>query len=578
VTRRALLVLVVALVVLRLVVVASVGDVFGYGEEFAKGAAAKAMLDGLPVEHHRLAYVYHEGGGFAVTHLKAALFALMGPSVLANKIAAILMCALLLVAVFAFAKEHLSERTAAVCAALFVLAPFNFVRFSLLSIGTHFEALIFVVLVLHFTLRLSRKESARQRDAVLLGLSGGFGLWFSLTIAPALLAAAIWLVVKWRARLPMRPTLAALLGFAVGALPLWIMLALVGAEAVTVRGQEVGTGGPGFFAALFGMVGPIAYARDWFTWAHAFTLLLMIVTGVIVRYRPAHTLSFLYVDLYALAYAASGLAQLYDPDEAGAWRFLWRLAPFWLFATMFAAHGIASLWETREVDKRVFAALALGLLLFTGGRDLAQMCREGRPGAPFKNLGLLARAKGYAYAEYFDKFQDHLAGTTADKAKVLLEFDDDPRTLVPAISQSLFEHSTEPADVVVGSCRAWFGADARDAFRGLGRFLHTAWHYDVPAAFEKIGALEPIVQEPLVEGLGRAGLGPRLLVQRLEQAVAQPVPELWRDAWLRGCGWRMHFTFRFRPDLAQEFLDRCDPSQRSALKQGYDEAREMDSL
>jgi hypothetical protein len=35
---------------------------------------------------------------------------------------------------------------------------------------------------------------------------------------------------------------------------------------------------------------------------------------------------------------------------------------------------------------------------------------------------------------------------------------------------------------------------------------------------------------------------------------------------------------RFRPDLAEEFLERCDPSQRAALGQGYDEARSLDSL
>ena len=43
--------------------VLSLADVFFYGEELEKGTAAKAMLDGLDVPHHQLAYHYYEAEG-----------------------------------------------------------------------------------------------------------------------------------------------------------------------------------------------------------------------------------------------------------------------------------------------------------------------------------------------------------------------------------------------------------------------------------------------------------------------------------------------------------------------------------
>ena len=69
----------VALLLLaRGVLVLSLGDAFFYGEELEKATAAKAMLDGLDLDHHHLAYHYYEGGGFVISHLKALAFFVFG--------------------------------------------------------------------------------------------------------------------------------------------------------------------------------------------------------------------------------------------------------------------------------------------------------------------------------------------------------------------------------------------------------------------------------------------------------------------------------------------------------------------
>jgi hypothetical protein len=578
VPRRVLLTSVVLLVALRVAVVACGGDVFGYGEEFVKGAAAKAMLDGLAIEHHRLPFGYHEGGGFVIVHVKALLFALMGENVLAHKVGAILSCAVILWIGCVFAREHLAPRAAWIFAAFFALAPLNFVRFSLLHIGTHFEALFFVLLVLHFALRLARAESMRLRDAAWLGLVGGFGLYFSLQLAPALLAAALWILWKRKGRVLNREMGAVLVAFVAGATPLWIMLFLVGKAALVVRGREVLSGGMGFFASLAGMLEPLTASTDALTWPHALVFVVAIAAGVVLLPRAAHGIVALYLGLYTLAYTLSGLALPYDPELAGAWFFLLRLAPLWLFATLLAAHGACAAWERGGLALRVVAALAIAIPLANGARDLVSLCADGRPSTPIENLRLYARTKGYTYAPYFDKLQDHLDGDRREKMRVLLGYREDPRVLVPAIVQSLYERAHDPVQSVVEECRATFGDDWRYAPLGLGRYLHVDWHYDLPAAFAQIETMPADAREALAEGLGRAGFGPHFLPRRLSEQIAQEVPAPWRTPWLRGVGWRVHFAYRFRPDLAREFLDGCAREDRPALERGFADARDSDML
>jgi hypothetical protein len=576
-TRRAVLLLVLALLLLRGLLVVCAADVFGYGEEFAKGSVAKAMLDGLPTEHHRLCYGYPEGGGFAVAHLKAAFFLLCGESVLAHKLAALLLAALVLLALLRLASEHLSTRAALVFGALFVLAPSSFQRFSLLGLGTHFEACLFLALVLHFTLRLLRDEPARARDAWCLGLAGGFGLYFSLQLLPALAVSAGALLLRWRGRV-LRPAAGrALAGFALGALPLWTMLALVGRAAVVIdRPANQGPGTP-FLQALFGLVAPVARSRDPWTWAQAALLAGAFAAGLALQRTRAHALILAYLGLFALAWGASGLALEYDPAQPGAWFLQLRLAPLWTFGTLLACAGIAALWE-RGKSLRAPAALAFLVAALGGARDALALAAGGRPGAPLENVRVLQCTKGYQYPEYMFYLLGHLAGSDAEKAAVLLAYDDAPELLVPAVAKSVYEASGRAADAAVAEVPRVFGARAPLALLGLGRVVHGGWSYDVPAAFARLDAFPAEAREPLAEALGRAGLGPRFLERRLAEQLAIPVPERWRAAWLRGIGWRVHQVFRLRPDLAEAFLSARASDERALLRSGYDAARDADTL
>jgi hypothetical protein len=78
---------------LRCALLFSLCDVFGYGEEMEKACAGKALRDGIALPRHELAYHAYEGGGFVVSHLDALAFALVGESVLAIKLVALVFVA-----------------------------------------------------------------------------------------------------------------------------------------------------------------------------------------------------------------------------------------------------------------------------------------------------------------------------------------------------------------------------------------------------------------------------------------------------------------------------------------------------
>lgn len=153
--------------------VLSLADVFFYGEELEKGTAAKAMLDSLPVPHHQLAYHYYEGGGFVVSHLKALAFLAVGENVLAHKLVALVFVLGVLAAGWGFVKASFGTRAASWFALLFIFAPESFQKLSLINLGIHIEASVFLFGTLWLGARLAFGEQRRRREWLLLGLVTG---------------------------------------------------------------------------------------------------------------------------------------------------------------------------------------------------------------------------------------------------------------------------------------------------------------------------------------------------------------------------------------------------------------------
>ncbi|HVS19917.1 MAG TPA: hypothetical protein VMT18_15030 [Planctomycetota bacterium] len=568
----------VAFVATRVLLAAACADVFGYGEEFAKGAAAKAMLDGLDLPHHRLTYVYHEGGGFVVSHLTALLFLALGPSVLAVKLAALTVSTLVLAAALGFVSEHLDRRALGAVALAFVLAPLGVQRASLLSLGTHFAAMLFVLLVLRVALRIARRargEPCPASDAWTLGLCSGFGLYVSALLVPAVAVAGVVLVV---ARVGRRVALHATAAFALGALPLWSMLALVGTDALRVRSEAgVVRPSPSTAESLRALFGPIALSRDLWVWFAAAATVALALVGLARASRALRAVVLGYLALHAAAFVASGLAvHYYSPDLTAAWLLELRLVPLWLFGVLLAAAGAAHLWGTGGAAGRLGGAAFL-LVLAPGAQSFAALLRDARPDRPFANLRLLASLRGYSYHEYFAYFVGHLDGGAAERTQVLLRFDDDPALVVPSVAEHVhLEAWTRAPETLVRDAREAFGEHADLALLAAGRALHGGWARDFERAFERVRAQPVESHQTLAEALGRGGVRDRWLAEDLDPQLAVEVPDHLRAAYLEGVGWRASQVLRYRPDLAERWLEGQEPATREALRAGYERGRALD--
>lgn len=579
--RRPFVLLLSLLLLTRAALVLGLADVFFYGEELAKGAAAKAMLDGVGVEHWQKVYVYHEGGGFVVTHLKALFFVLVGENVLAHKLAALLVTSVVLLAGLRLVREAFGERAALVFGLFFVFAPAAFLRFSLLSLGTHFEALLFLALVAHCTLRVAERERPRARDWLSLGLAAGFGLYFSLQTAPAIGASALYLALFARRRFSPRSVALALAGFAAGVAPWLFFFSRAGLDALRVRGQALGgQRGTSALDAFLGLFEPLRSQGDLFDWLAIVLYPLVIAAGFALRTprpaalerRPALLVIFV-LGLYLAAYCASGLAV----PSGGHWVFFWRLSTLWFFANVLFAAAVARLWE-RGTRARLAASLAT-LALFAGNlQDLASMLAGGRPTLA-ENARWLADTKGYDYVEYLDKFKTRLAGTESEKIALLRGFDDDPELLDPSIAHSLFDRSPLAIDGVLAILRQGFGDRWETAAKGLGTCLAPDGRFDVAGAFERLAAAPPEAHVALAEAIGRTGRGLKVTPERIALELAGvDVPESLREPFWRGTGWRLAHFHRDRPERALAVIDAADEPTRSSARAGFEAAQRARSL
>lgn len=564
-SRRWLPWLVALLVLTRAALVLSCADVFFYGEELGKGAAAKALLDRLPADYVRLNYGYHEGGGFVVTHLKALFFLLVGENVLAHKLAALLVTTLILLAGWRLCTRHLGERAAVVFGLLFALAPAAQLRFSLLGLGTHFEALFFIALILELALSIGAAAQVRTRELVLLGLAAGFGLYFSLQTAPVSACAALWIVWQRKGRPAPRELGLAALGLLAGLVPLLYSMSQIGLAALRPAPQ---TAAPraSFGDALAGLTGALR-AGDFFDWIYV----LAFAAGAVIALRRVRAARLVgaWIALFLLLYFASGMA-----TANANWFFFLRLSPLWFGGLLLFAAAYATLeGPARRVGNALLLVLALG-----GVQDLRALLADARPGALGENWQLLVKTQGYDFREYLERFLPHLDSSDAERVAVVKHFEADARLLAPELASALYNPPKEPLATLVESWRSAFGQGWEQGLRGFGLVVDPSYGHELDAAFARIAARPAEQREALAEGLGHLALGLKYDEDKLRAAANYPATAELRPAFLRGGGWRLYALHRMRPDRARAFLETLAPDQRAEFERGWREAAELHSL
>lgn len=570
-------------------------DVFFYGEELEKGAAGKAMLDGLPIEHHKLAYHYYEGGGFVISHLKAFCFWLVGPSYLANKLVALTSIAAVLWTVLMLARRAFSERVMLWTGLLFVFAPPSFQKLPLISLGIHFEACFFLFCMFDLTLGIAYRNEQRWRSFFLLGLVTGLGVYFSYQLAPAALYCA--LVMAWkRPRTIFGPRgLTGLAGFLVGLAPLLWMFSLVGDAIFDIHGTTL-VGGTDFdrnslklrefLLSIYTerpaleLVSPILYPA-------------VIVLAAVVLYfdreqdRLRERGPVLFLVGFALFWLCVYVTSSFVHGKVWYYYYLHRFTPLWLVTTVVVAAWISRLRESHDPFTARFGLIVGSGLVLLGGAYTFQVAAEGRPTHLSDNWSILTGTKGYRYSSYFAKLKNHMPGTLEERLDVVSAYDEDPRLLYPEIALEFLAPGELRNDgdpklgELLARLEAWDAEAAPHLMRGLGPWIQSRTGVDVAAALRAVEGLEERHRRPLREAIGRWGEGFLRAVgweEQLSREARAALEAPGREDYWFGMGERVYDFHRIRPEAAEAFIETLPEEARPALHRGYRHAHDLRQL
>lgn len=588
---RVPLLLLLLLCVVKGAIVLSLADVFFYGEELEKGTAAKAMLDGLAVPHHQLAYHYYEGGGFVASHLAALFFSLVGECLLAHKLVALCFNAGILLVGWSLVRRLFGEVAALAFGVLFVLGPESYQKLSLIDLGIHFEASLFTLGVLALGARLLFGERPRSRDWVLLGLVTGFGIYYSYQVA----IVAPWvggvLLVLRRKEVFGAGGLLGLAGTLVGAAPLLVMAFLVGGEVLDIHGTSLRASGElsnsvlfrEFLSSIFvhgslgGRVGPLA-------WVLAFALALLVLLLARIehgepspRRRAAYLLG--YPALFLLVFLNSGFVV----GEAIHYFYVLRLVPLWIVACVIVGGAFGRLIESPDRALRLAGVVGGGALLVIGVRATVETVLTGHPSTPRENLAILLRTKGYSYDQYFGKVFRHFDEDALGVLCLVEGFDEDAKAWVRAdAATNLFLEAGGDLGGAYRRTRELLERSAPGPFEeyalGLGPLVVRALGWDASRALRWADAGPEPDRSLLLEALGRFGAGGHPLPARLAEEVGSGLALERPEPYLRGVGRRLYHGFRVDPWGAETFLAGVPAEARAALREGLEAERRWHTL
>jgi hypothetical protein len=551
----------------RGLLLASFADVFGYGEEPEVACAAKAMLDGLPVPHHQLAYRYFEGGGFVVSHLDALAFAVLGEGLLAIKLVALGILAAIFAASWTLCERLGGRNAARIFAVMFILAPASVDKLSLLAIGSHFQSLLFVALLLDATARILLKHDLRPRAWLRLGFVAGFGLYFSYQLALTIVVALIALGLVLRSDLFRKSTWFCLLGFTLGVSPLIWMAAHVGSAVFDIHGSEVGVEvGALKLDTLREFLVSVFAGRGPFDWISLLALCASPLLGFMALRASAPRglrigawIVLAHILLFLLAYLASG----FTVGHVYHYFVLNRLMPLWWLAAIFTVLGASAAWKSERAWQRSLGAALVGACALAGLVDLQQLVGDAlrtraEPAAhsSIGNLELLARTRPYLYPEYMRKIAPHLAGDSTAKLRVFLNFREPRRTSshassfgdAPAspslrdqgIAMALYGDGALTLEEIERELAAAGVTDPRGFQLGLGPFLRSRFSRDLDARMRAIEATPPATRDALIEAIGLTGIGQVPTADRIAREVQLGLDAKLPEAYFVGVGRRMY--------------------------------------
>lgn len=215
-------------------------------EELYTGTAAQAMRLGLDLPYRFMPY---GSGSLIFSVLAWPVQAVFGTGYLALKLLPLLVTLVGGLCWLLVTRQWLGGRAALAFAALYLFAPSNFVRTTLIAKGDHAEAMawIGVVFYLGTRSRFAPAQSSARRWGFAAGLAAGLGVFLTYSTLPVVAGVVFGGLLVSRVR-PRAVWLAAVGGLALGLAP-WLLTVLeTGGGALLLDGRPLGVG-PGLAEA-----------------------------------------------------------------------------------------------------------------------------------------------------------------------------------------------------------------------------------------------------------------------------------------------------------------------------------------
>lgn len=575
----------------RGVLVLSQADVFGY-EEFAKAELGRAMSDGLGVEHFRLAYHYYEIGGFVFSHLCALFFALFGASVLTVKLVALAWHSLFLLLALSLAWTAYGRRAAIVAAVVFALPPASLQKLSLLTLGIHFESLVFHAWILLHAGRIAVDGSLRRRDLLGLGLACGLGASFNLTTLAASACAGLTLLVRARAVLREGRWIWIVGAGVLGLVPWLYMASNVGSAVLDLHGETLGSdsGLRSTLERLGKFAGMLWVDRPWLDRLDLLGRASLFLFGLVWLLRGGDRaggwtrLFATHLAVFAAASLASGLVV----GRIAHYNEFARPSPTWLSIGLISSGALARLLES-PAPARIWAGRAAVAVLACFGLRSVVVNLGPVPIARWgESADALIATRACALGECVVYLYDHLEGTRDERVAVLMRLREPSRERLEfKLGTAAISRDAADLDQALERARDLGGERWRNFALGLGDLVSRDIAWDATRLPALLARFDPQTRDLLYEACAR-GPFTRHQLWMVEEDIAVGRSGGFPAAWFEGLGWRLaHLHIenarvgyhRIRPihpgyddAWTRDFLARQPEDVRAALERGWQRA------
>ena len=174
-----LIIVILIFLVVKLTILFFGIDKLIWNEEQFRAIIAKQLIDGPIIPFFDLQCDSYSGGSLVVGLLMVPFFKLLGQNLISLKLVALFFYLAALISLYLFCNRFFNRKVAVVTSLLFIFSPPLFTKFSLITMGFHTESILFSILQIFVFFEIFFNDKKYNSYFILLGLIGGFGVWFT---------------------------------------------------------------------------------------------------------------------------------------------------------------------------------------------------------------------------------------------------------------------------------------------------------------------------------------------------------------------------------------------------------------